>query len=67
LSKLLAVMEKRLTERELRVIRLHYFDEKTLQEIGNDFGITRERVRQIEVGALKKLHKGLSADIDMES
>jgi len=30
---------------------------RTLQEIGNEFGVTRERVRQIEASALKKLRR----------
>jgi RNA polymerase primary sigma factor len=29
----------------------------TLQEIGKEFGVTRERIRQIESGALKKLRQ----------
>ena len=32
-------------------------DEKTLEEIGAQFGVTRERIRQIEYQALKKLRK----------
>ena len=47
-----------LTEREQRVIRLRYgFEgrERTLEEVGQEFNITRERVRQIEAKAIKKL------------
>jgi len=29
----------------------------TLQAIGKEFGVTRERIRQIEAGALKKLRQ----------
>ena len=50
---------KILNEREQRVLELRYgfFDymPKTLEEVGAIFDITRERVRQIESNALKKL------------
>lgn len=48
-----------LTDREEKVIRMRYglFDGKvyTLEEVGKEFGVTRERIRQIEFKALKKL------------
>jgi len=48
-----------LSERERQVIRLRYgigLDrEHTLEEIGSHFSVTRERIRQIESGALRKL------------
>jgi RNA polymerase primary sigma factor len=48
-----------LTERERKIIRLRYGltdgRDRTLQETANQFGITRERIRQIETKALKKL------------
>lgn len=47
-----------LTPRELEIIRLRFgFEEKvyTLEEIGQKMGVTRERIRQIEQRALKKL------------
>ncbi|MCA9467520.1 MAG: hypothetical protein KC643_19020, partial [Nitrospira sp.] len=31
-------------------------EESTLEEIGQVFGVTRERIRQVETQALKKLH-----------
>ena len=37
----------------------------TLDDVGEIFGVTRERVRQIEEQALAKLHELLDADIDM--
>ncbi len=49
----------RLSGRESRVLRLRFgIDDgkgKTLEEVGTEFGITRERVRQIETAALAKL------------
>ncbi len=50
---------KQLTDREARVIRLRYGLEDgrthTLEEVGKEFNVTRERIRQIEAKALKKL------------
>ncbi|MBR5913417.1 MAG: hypothetical protein IKZ58_03500 [Selenomonadaceae bacterium] len=43
-------------ERELNVI-FGRADNKTLDEIGKDFGLTRERVRQIEAKTIKKFEK----------
>lgn len=52
-------MLKTLTPREEKVIKMRYGIDVaagyTLEEIGKDFGVTRERVRQIEVKALRKL------------
>ena len=49
-----------LTPREAKVIRLRFgLDDgrpRTLEEVGKDFGVTRERVRQIEAKAIRKLH-----------
>jgi RNA polymerase primary sigma factor len=66
-----------LTPREERILRLRFGiddnNEHTLREIGRDFDITRERVRQIETQALQKLrHKSRSkylesfADVEAE-
>ena len=48
-----------LTDREENVLRLRFGLEdgqtKTLEQVGQQFGVTRERIRQIEAKALRKL------------
>ena len=48
-----------LSERERRVVRLRFgLDDgqaHTLEEVGKEFGVTRERIRQIEAKALEKI------------
>jgi RNA polymerase primary sigma factor len=50
---------KTLTEREQKVLRLRFgLDDgraRTLEEVGQQFGVTRERIRQIEAKTLRKL------------
>ncbi len=50
-----------LTEREARVIQMRFGlndgNEHTLEEVGQEFQVTRERIRQIEAKALRKLKK----------
>jgi RNA polymerase primary sigma factor len=51
-----------LGERERAVVRLRYGlddgEARTLEEVGRHFGVTRERVRQIEAKTLAKLRRG---------
>ena len=48
-----------LNDREKRVLQLRFGLEdgrsRTLEEVGREFGVTRERIRQIEAKALRKL------------
>jgi len=50
---------KSLTPREEKVLKMRFgidvASEHTLEEVGKDFSVTRERIRQIEVKAIKKL------------
>ena len=50
-----------LSARERDVLRLRFGledgEERTLEEVGNLFGVTRERIRQIEIKALQKLRE----------
>ena len=50
-----------LTDREQKIIRLRFGigggRPHTLEEVGNEFDVTRERIRQIEAKALSKLRK----------
>jgi len=55
-----------LNQREAEVLGLRYgFDDnqkKTLEEIGKKFNVTRERIRQVENSALKKIKKSPELD-----
>ncbi len=59
LRKELETVMESLTEREQKVLRLRFgLDDgqaRTLEEVGQDFDVTRERIRQIEAKALRKL------------
>lgn len=46
-----------ITPREENLIRLRFLDEKTLDECAAIFGVSRERIRQIEAHALRKLRR----------
>ena len=57
----------KLTEREERVLRLRFgLDdgrERTLEEVGREFNVTRERIRQIETKALRRLRNNRRANL----
>ena len=59
LKEQLAEVLDTLTEREQKVLRLRFgLDDgraRTLEEVGDEFDVTRERIRQIEAKALRKL------------
>lgn len=55
------ILESALSERELKIVRMRFGLEDgknhTLEEVGHEFAVTRERIRQIEAKALAKLRK----------
>ena len=55
-----------LNEREAKVLRMRFGiemnGEHTLEEVGKQFGVTRERIRQIEAKALRRLTKPSKSD-----
>jgi len=59
LKEMTAQMLSSLTPREERVLRMRFgigmVTDHTLEEVGRQFSVTRERIRQIEAKALKKL------------
>jgi RNA polymerase sigma factor (sigma-70 family) len=67
LFKLISIFRKNLnnlTIREQKILQCRFdlpegYSPKTLEETGKEFGITRERVRQIENKALMKMEEDL--------
>ncbi len=57
---------EQLTEKQCAVVErrfgLHGSEVATLEEIGNELGVTRERVRQIQIEAIKRLRQILSRE-----
>jgi RNA polymerase primary sigma factor len=68
LTKVLAMLET-MDAREATVLRMRFglddHEPRTLKEIGEALGLTRERVRQIETEALAKLAAGLETGIPL--
>ncbi len=65
LQRAIAEALEELTPREQRILRMRFgigdTTDHTLEEVGKEFGVTRERIRQIEAKALAKLrHPGLA-------
>lgn len=56
-EEVLDIINNVLNEREKSIIHLRYFEEKTLEEIGKEMKLSRERIRQIETKAIKKLRR----------
>ena len=63
----LAELDEKQSEVIVRRFGLHGFEAATLEQVGNELGVTRERVRQIQMEALRRLrnilvNRGLSGD-----
>jgi len=60
------VLLNKMDQREATVLRMRFGldqeEPRTLKEIGESLGLTRERVRQIESEALAKLNESLCGD-----
>ena len=61
------IMNEQLTERESKIVK-HYFgvcgfEPLTLEEIGNKYNLTRERVRQIKERSLRRMRWGTNKDL----
>lgn len=57
----LCELEEKQREVVIRRFGLHGYERATLEEVGNELGVTRERVRQIQMDALRRLRKILES------
>ena len=64
-SKLLLAAMEKLNPREQYIIQKRRLSESaaTLEELGSEFGISRERVRQVEAKAFDKLQKNIKTQL----
>lgn len=61
INSVYTIMDKSFSEHEKQIIKGRYLDDgKTYDEIGKELGISRQKVRQVELFALKKLKAKLS-------
>ena len=65
LNEKLGIFREHLNEREAEIFDKRIFSDPpvTLQEIANQYGISRERVRQVESGVIKRLKVFLEREI----
>ena len=54
-QQLIAEVLDSLTEREAEILRWRFWEDYTLEEVAKELGVTRERIRQIECKAMRKL------------
>jgi len=65
LHQKIAEFRKKMTDRELEIFDQRIFSDSpvTLQEIGDRYGISRERVRQVEKNVIKKMRDFFKKEI----
>ena len=56
-NRILEMAGEQLTARENKVLRLRFIEENTLDECAKEFDVTRERIRQIETKAMRKMRE----------
>lgn len=57
MKRKLSILLGKLTTREERIIRYRYMLEKTQREVATEFGLTAQRIAQLEQDALEKLRR----------
>lgn len=62
LRKTLEKAFEKLTPREKQILQERFYKERTLSEIGADYDVTKERIREIEAKALRKLRHPSAAN-----
>jgi len=64
ISRILRIMEEVCNERDFRILKMRFgigtYEGCTLEEVGKHFGVTRERIRQIQDQALGKIKKTIA-------
>ncbi len=70
LKEQMDLLLKELPEREEKIVRMRFGLDgsgrpKTLEEVGRECNVTRERIRQIESKALRRLHRSLEKNKDL--
>jgi len=66
LRRELDISLSKLTPREERIIKMRFYEDMSLEDLAKEFNITRERIRQIEAKALRKLkHPSRSENLEV--
>jgi RNA polymerase sigma factor (sigma-70 family) len=64
---LVNILLERCKPQEVRVLTMRYMEEMTLEEVGQVLGVTRERIRQIENKAIRRIRWRAVSDKDVGS